>query len=152
MVRTDDAEIYRKHAGELIRFATALAGPSGAEDVLATAVVRAMESPRWPGIDNKRAYLFRAVLNESLRDRRSTERRLRREVRVAQTERVDASPADADVLAAISKLSVRQRAVVFLTYWSDLEIGSVAELLGVSARTVERELTNARRHLERILT
>ena len=39
MVQVDDAEIYRKHAGELIRFANALAGPSGAEDVLALAVM-----------------------------------------------------------------------------------------------------------------
>lgn len=152
MVQVDDAEIYRKHAAELIRFANALTGPSGAEDVLASAVVRAMNSPRWPVIENKRAYLFRAVLHESLRDRRSRERRLRREARAASPDRFEQSTADADVLEAISQLSVRQRAVVFLTYWSDLEPSSVGELMGVSQRTVERELTNARRHLERILT
>lgn len=152
MVQTDDAEIYRKHASELIRFANALAGPSGAEDLLASAVVRAMHSPRWSTIENKRAYLFRAVLNESMRERRSRDRRLRREARAASPDRFEQSIADADVLIAVSRLSVRQRAVVFLTYWSDLEPSTVAELIGVSQRTVERELTNARRHLERILT
>ncbi len=152
MVQVDDAEIYRKHAGELIRFANALAGPSGAEDVLASAVMRAMDSPRWPVIENKRAYLFKAVLNESLRDRRSRERRLRREARAAVADRFEQSTADADVLDAISRLSVRQRAVVFLTYWSDLEPRSIGELIGVSQRTVERELTTARRLLERMLT
>ena len=118
---------------------------------MASAIVRAMDSPRWPAIENKRAYLFKTVLNESMRDRRSRERRLRREARAASADHFEQSTADADVLDAISRLSVRQRAVVFLTYWSDLEPRTIGDLIGVSQRTVERELTNARRQLERIL-
>jgi len=44
------------------------------------------------------------------------------------------------------------RAVIHLTYWADLEPQQVADTLGTSLRTVERELTNARTRLEAILS
>jgi DNA-directed RNA polymerase specialized sigma24 family protein len=43
---TDAVEIYEKHADELIRFASVLVGPSGAEDVLAGAMLRVLGSSR----------------------------------------------------------------------------------------------------------
>jgi DNA-directed RNA polymerase specialized sigma24 family protein len=120
MAASSDAEVYRKYADELIRFCSALAGPSGAEDLLATAFVKALATPRWAAVDNKRAYLYRVVLNEAVRARRDTSRRLEREARTSVTEAVHSSAADVDVIAALVRLSVRQRAVVFLTYWADL--------------------------------
>ncbi len=83
MAVTSDAEVYRKYADELIRFCAALVGPSGAEDLLATAVVKALAAPRWAEVENKRAYLYRVVLNEASRVRRDTARRLERELRTA---------------------------------------------------------------------
>ena len=56
-----------------------------------------------------------------------------------------------DVLAALKRLSVRQRAVIHLTYWADLAPQQVADTIGTSLRTVERELTNARTRLKAIL-
>ncbi|MGE0309331.1 MAG: hypothetical protein AB7Q27_26635 [Acidimicrobiia bacterium] len=56
MGEADDAEVYRKHADELMRFASALVGPSGAEDLLATSVLRARSAARWGSAENKRAY------------------------------------------------------------------------------------------------
>lgn len=70
-----DEAIYAKHAYELMRFATTLVGPSGAEDVVADAVLRAMTSPSWPTVTEHRAYLFRAVANEASSMRRSAGRR-----------------------------------------------------------------------------
>jgi len=154
MVELDDAEVYRKYAAELMRFASALAGPSGAEDLLATAVLDALSSARWATIENKRAYLYKVVLHEGFRARRSTDRRLRREQRSASAQSDSWEPAspDPDVLAALRRLSVRQRAVVFLTYWADLTPAAVAETIDSSTRTVERELAAAKQRLESLLS
>ena len=56
-----------------------------------------------------------------------------------------------EVIDAVRRLSVRQRAVVYMTYWLDATANDVALDLGVSVRTVERELTTARRRLEVLL-
>jgi RNA polymerase sigma factor (sigma-70 family) len=148
----DDDALYRSCARDLTRFATALVGPSGAEDLVATSVARALGSRRWHEIDDRRGYLFRVVWNEAGRARRASQRRLEREIRVASKERIESAMSDGDVLRAIATLRIRQRAVVFLTYWSDLEPAVVAGMLGVSQRTVERELTSARRRLEVLLS
>ena len=69
-----DAEVYEKYADELIRFATTLVGPSDAPDVLSVAVIGALASSQWPRVSNRRAYLYRSVLNaaRSLRSCRAT--------------------------------------------------------------------------------
>jgi len=154
MVELDDAEVYRKYAAELMRFASALAGPSGAEDLLATALLGAISSARWATIENKRAYLYKVVLHEGFRVRRSTDRRLRREQRSAsaQSETWEPASSDPDVLAALRRLTVRQRAVVFLTYWADLTPAAVAETIDSSTRTVERELAAAKQRLGSMLS
>ena len=46
-----DEEFYRKHADSLLRLSYALVGPSDAEDIFATAVVRVLGSKRWPELD-----------------------------------------------------------------------------------------------------
>ena len=55
---------------------------------------------------------------------------------------------DLDVLEAVAKLSVRQRAAVMLTYWEDLPAGDVAARLGVSVGSVKRHLARARARLK----
>ncbi len=147
-----NGEVYDKHADELVRFATVLGGPSSAEDLVASAVLRVFSSPSWATVVDRRAYLYRAVLNEARQSRRQTQRRLRREVRAAEAERVDAVLVHAEVLEAVRHLSVRQRAVVFFTYWLDLDGDDIAEALGVSRRTVQRDLHTARRRLEALLS
>lgn len=151
-----DAELYERLAPELIHFATTLVGPSGAEDLLATGVLDALTSPRWKAIENKRAYLYRCLVNEAHKQRRSTSRRLEREVRSARRTVDDrgGGPAvvDPTILDALRRLTVRQRAVIYLTYWSDLTPKQVATALDSSLRTVERDLTNARTRLEELLS
>jgi RNA polymerase sigma-70 factor (ECF subfamily) len=154
-----DAETYRKYADELIRFASGLVGPSGAEDVVSNAVLRAVSGAQWSRVDNQRAYLYRAVLNEASSQHRSTTRRLNREIRAFQRDvstgiavsRSDTSNVDFDVLIALRRLSERQRAVIHLTYWVDLPVADIASLLGLPTRTVERELSRARTRLEALL-
>jgi RNA polymerase sigma factor (sigma-70 family) len=146
-------ELYVDLAPELIRFAVSLVGPSDAEDLLGSAVAKAIASTRFDRADNKRAYLYRMLLNEAHKSRRSTGRRLNRELRVVRGDAIEMEKGlDPDVLAALKRLSVRQRAVIHLTYWADLAPQQVADTIGTSLRTVERELTNARTRLEAILS
>jgi RNA polymerase sigma-70 factor (ECF subfamily) len=146
-----DAELYVRHGAELVRFASVLVGPSGADDLVADAVARVFAHPSWPGVANRRAYLFRAVLNAARGHERSSARRRRREHLAAPREAVDAPVVRPEVLAAMRALDARQRAIVFFTYWQDRTTAEIADELGITTRTVQRELTDARRHLEELL-
>ena len=146
-----DEEVYSKHADELLRFAATLVGPSDAEDVLSSAVLRAFSSSSWTHVTSPRAYLYRSVLNEAHQLGRSSRRRLLRETRVALPDAVESVSLRPEVLSAVAKLSVEQRAVVFLTYWCDLSVEDVGETLGLSQRTTERRLRSARTLLRSVL-
>ncbi len=150
-VVADPSEVYRRHADELVRYATALVGPTDAPDVVVDAVVAAFRSPAWSKVENQRAYLYRAVLNRSLSMRRSDARRVARELRVAGNESAAASESSLDAQRALGNLSPQQRAVVYLTYWEDLTPAQVAALLDVSEGTVRKQLARAREQLRRIL-
>src|SRR5215213_3062323 len=71
--READGDVYARHASELVRFATVLAGPSGADDLVASAVLKAFTNPGWADVQNRRAYLYRAVLNEARQAGRAKE-------------------------------------------------------------------------------
>jgi RNA polymerase sigma-70 factor (ECF subfamily) len=58
---------------------------------------------------------------------------------------------DWEVWDTVASLSARQRAVVFLTYWADLDGRGVAEMLGISEGSVRRHLHLARETLRRRL-
>jgi RNA polymerase sigma-70 factor (ECF subfamily) len=58
---------------------------------------------------------------------------------------------DVDVLAAVNKLSVQQRASVVLTYWEDLTPAQIASRLGISEGSVKRHLARARARLRELL-
>jgi RNA polymerase sigma factor (sigma-70 family) len=145
--RVSDAEVYARHAAELVRFATVLGGPSGADDLVASAVLKAFTNPGWSGVQNQRAYLYRAVLNEARQEDRATVRRLRREQLAARHEHQETSSVRPEVLAAMRSLEPRQRAIVFFTYWQDRSPSEIADDLGINVRTVQRELAAARQQL-----
>jgi RNA polymerase sigma factor (sigma-70 family) len=48
-------------------------------------------------------------------------------------------------------LGVRQRAVIVLTYWADLEPAAIADWLGVSEGSVRSHLARARANLREVL-
>ena len=56
-----------------------------------------------------------------------------------------------EVFAAVAALSPRQRAVVYLTYWEDLDPGAAAALIGISDGAVRRHLARARKTLRGVL-
>jgi RNA polymerase sigma factor (sigma-70 family) len=149
--RDSDDVVYEKYADELIRFATALVGPSDAADILSMAVLRVFASRRWPDVHNQRAYLTRAVLNEARMNHRSAMRRRAREHRFAPRDRVEAPELRPEVLARVGRLSVRQRAVVVLTYWDDLDPVEISRRLGISPGSVRRHLARAHGQLREMM-
>lgn len=150
---TSDAQLYRDLAPELIRFATALVGPSDAADVMANAFAKAIGARSWAAVENRRAYLYRVVLNEARSHARRSARRIEREARSGGVREDWELPGlRPDVAAAVKRLSVRQRAVIVLTYWADLDPATVAERLGIGEGSVRRHLARARANLREVLT
>jgi len=151
VARVSDEELYRKYSDDLVKFATGLVGPADAGDVVADAVARVLASAKWPEVRDRRAYLFGSVLNEARMHHRSTMRRRAREARVAQREGLSDPEVRPEVLEAVGGLSLRQRAVVVLTYWQDLHERETAELLGISVGTVRRHLARAHERLRGVI-
>jgi RNA polymerase sigma-70 factor (ECF subfamily) len=143
--------VYEECADDLTGFATSLVGPDDAPDVVSQAVIRAMWSKGWREVRDPRAYLYRAVLNESRMHHRSAARRRRREQRVSNPgPHADPFP-DVDVWRALQALTVRQRAFVYLTYWEDRPCAEIAADFSMSERSVRRYLQKARSRLQEVL-
>jgi RNA polymerase sigma-70 factor (ECF subfamily) len=149
--RDSDEAVYEKYADELIRFATGLVGPSDAADVLSMAVLRSFGSPGWANVRDHRAYLTRAVLNEARMNYRSTMRRRAREQRFLPRDIIEPPEVRPEVLASVSRLSARQRAVVVLTYWDDLDPDEIALRLDISAGSVRKHLARAHARLRKAI-
>ena len=148
----DNEQIYRSYSVELTRYATGLVGPFDAADVVTDACLKVFSSRGWPEVTNQRAYLYRAVLNVATDHHRSTLARRMRELKAAPPESISLPEVDYEVLEAVDRLSIKQRAAVLLTYWADLPVDQVADQMGVSVGAVKRHLARARRHLEEWLS
>lgn len=147
-----DGAIYRKHADDLTRFATGLVGPSNAPDVVSEAVLSCINSSRWATVSEKRPYLYRSVYNKAAEFHRASSRRRSRERLAAQRDLVvDPPEVRPEVLDAVLGLSIKQRAVIVLTYWEDLDPPSVAALMDISEGSVKRHLARGRSHLKGVL-
>jgi RNA polymerase sigma factor (sigma-70 family) len=83
---------------------------------------------------------------------RSNGRRARREARAATGEATEDSAISVEVRDAMARLSMRSRSVLYLAYWHDLTVDEIAKHLGLSRRSTERSLTDARRTLEELLS
>lgn len=145
------AETYDRYRQDLVRFATVLVGPDDANDVVSSAVLALLERRTVRPVQNPRAYLYQAVANRARNHLRSEGRRRVRERSTATREEAMSADAYPEVREAIEGLSVRQRAVVYLTYWEDLPEEDVANHLGIAIGSVRTHLARARRHLRRSL-
>jgi len=145
----DDAKVYQELRFELTRLATALVGPSEAEDVVATVVARALERPGGlSGLDEPRPYLIKAIINESRTRFRHDKRWSGHPVDPEQLQIVDYRDEMVDLVGA---LPVQQRAATFLVYWEGHTAASAASLMGIRPATVRRYLHLARKKLEELL-
>jgi RNA polymerase sigma-70 factor (sigma-E family) len=134
--------LYRAHALGLVRFALMLVGDqTTAEDVVQEAFLglyQGWHRMRDPG--NTLGYLRTAVLNgcRSVHRRRRTWRM--RVIHDPPAWSAEAAVMDGEdrraVLTAVGRLPVRQREVLALKYYLDLEEKEIARMLGISRGTV----------------
>ena len=122
-----------------------------AEDQVAEAFARAWAS--WRKVSRHpapRAWVVRTALNTGA----SWWRRRNRELPLADLDR-PAAPADgfdAGLLAALWRLPTRQREVIALRIFLDLDTGTIAQQLGIEAGTVRMHLSRGVAALRRELT
>ena len=145
-------QVYRSRLPELWRVAAAVSGSrEAAPDLVQEAFVRAVR-----GIDSFRgdgpleAWLWRIVVNVARNAHREPET-----VTLSQeqlpVEDISSADDQAELATAMSQLSERQRLVVFLRYYADLDYSTIAEVLTISSGTVGATLTSARAALARAL-
>ena len=103
-------------------------------------------------VANPRAYLYRAVANRAYDLKRSRVRRWRRDLAAVGPASATQPDDFSDVRRAVARLSVTQRAVVYLAYWEDQPERAIAEHLGLSPGSVHKTLERARDTLRKALS
>ncbi|WP_433220002.1 SigE family RNA polymerase sigma factor [Dactylosporangium sp. CS-047395] len=143
--RKDFADFYARSRDSCLRAVLATEGDRVlAEDLVAEAFARAWAS--WTKVSRHpvpAAWVVRTALNLRV----SWWRRLRREVALDGHDRPqpaeEAAGIDGALLAAIRRLPPRQREVLVLRIWLDLDTAVVGEVLGISPGTVAVHLSRA---------
>lgn len=145
-------DVYRRRFRSFASIAAALVGDADAgRDAVQDAFAKAVRTRRsFRGDGPLDAWLLRTVVNTAL----SARRRRVRHPSSAGTH-IQARPPDAggddDVRAALALLPERQRVVLFLRYYADLDYRAIAETLGIATGTVAATLNAARYALRRRL-
>jgi RNA polymerase sigma factor (sigma-70 family) len=146
--RLDFAEFYRRSVDDCLRAVLVSVGDQDkAQDLVDEAFTRAFAS--WRTVSRHpapTAWVVRTALNANV----SWWRRRRREVSVPNPGMIaDPAAAEADspvdpwIMAALMRLPARQRQVVALRLFLDLDTGRTAEVLGIAPSTVKAHLAHA---------
>jgi len=147
MTTVDDVEAcVRAQHDRLVRAVAVVTGSvAGAEDAVQEAFARAWtRADRGDDFTHLAGWVATVALNVARNDRRH------RKVAERKLPELVTSPTELDVDArvdlqrAVLALPDRQREVVVLYYLLDLDVATVAELLGVSDGTVKTALARAR--------
>lgn len=146
----DFAEFYRKSKDDCLRIVlVSVADQDTAQDLVDEAFARACAS--WHTVSRHPApvaWVVRTALNAHV----SRWRRRRREVSVPDPGMVadlpafggaGDSPVDPRIMAALMRLPGRQRQVIALRLFLDLDTGRTADLLGIAPSTVKAHLARA---------
>lgn len=150
-------QVVADHYDDVLRMAWLLAGDQHrAEDAVGEALAKTLRAWRRKPIDDPRAYLRRAVVNEV----NSSFRRLMRE-RVFRERRFgdgrgqrsdDEQVADHDALGrALASLPERQRTAVVLFYYEDLSQQETADAMGCSLGTAKSNVSRGLAKLRALL-
>jgi RNA polymerase sigma factor (sigma-70 family) len=145
--------IYRRDLATLQRLATAIVGSrergcDAVQDAFARAVYRRAEFRSEGSLEG----WLRRIVVTTARDAAS---RSPTEPFVEDEQRADSAQSEtagrAALLGAIRRLPERQRLVLFLRYYADLDYAAIADALEISAGTVGATLSQARESLRRVL-
>lgn len=158
-VLADGASLTAQMRPALVRYFTRRTGnPAEAEDLAQDVLVRSLAHAHWKSAEQARGYIFRAAVNR-WRDRRR--RLLTRGVTVAWDEAAEGrsgtenSPEcvlivreDLELIAtALEEIPERTRTVLMLIKLEHMKVATVAEMLGISVRAVNKHLAKALAHL-----
>jgi RNA polymerase sigma-70 factor (sigma-E family) len=144
----DFAEFYASAKDDCLRAVlAAISDKQSAEDLVAEAFASAWVA--WRKVSRHpapQAWVVRTALNTHV----SWWRRRRREVALTEHESAKISctagalsQVDSGLMAALSRLSVRQRQVIALRLFLDLDTAQTAEMLGIAPGTVTAHLARA---------
>jgi DNA-directed RNA polymerase specialized sigma24 family protein len=138
-------DLYRTRRPEFCRAAAAIAGDRGlGEDAVQEAFAKAVRKRRsYRGRGSLEAWVWRIVVNAA-RDAR------RRRTPIASAPYA-ASENGHNPTLPLELLTERQREVLFLRYYADLDYATIADALGISPGTVGATLSTARGVLRRAL-
>jgi DNA-directed RNA polymerase specialized sigma24 family protein len=145
----DLEELYRTQRRQFCRAAAAIAGDVGAgEDAVQDAFAKAVRKRRsFRGPGSLEAWVWRIVVNAARDACR------KRGPLLGLRDRPEALTPNGDGNSLpLELLTDRQREVLFLHYYADLDYATIAEALGISPGTVGATLSTARRALRQALT
>ena len=144
--------IYEVRLAELTRVATAIVGSNqAAQDVVQEAFVRAVRKREtFDGRGELNGWVWRIVVNAA-RDARAR-RRDDEELGASEPPSTAQDARREYVREAIEKLPERQRIVLFLRYYADLDYRSIAAAASISEGTVAATLHSAHERLRTLLS
>lgn len=139
--------LYQRHGRAVLNHCTRLLGDvASAEDATQEVFLRVRRAVRLPPPAEMRPWLFRVATNYCLNELRRRSVRAHGSQQLGDVELAsgeDALVARSDARDFLQQLSPRARAVTWLTYVDGMLQREVADLLGVSRRTVVSELHRA---------
>ncbi len=142
--------IYRERLEAFVRVASAIVGDRDlAADVVQDGFARAfLHAGAFRGDGSLEGWVWRVVVNEARRRRP----RVSGPVSVSKSVSVPGPSLDATGLrGVVASLPERQRLVLFLRYYADLEYDAIAVAMGVASGTVAATLSQAHANLRRKL-
>jgi RNA polymerase sigma-70 factor (ECF subfamily) len=149
--------LYRARFDEYCSVAAAIlrdgeAGRDAVQEAFANAVRGRASFRRDGSLDG---WVWRAVVNAALSERRRRSPESAEDVQDADDPSPNGHSEEGAVRAAVALLPERQRLVLFLRYYADLDYQTIAEALGIAPGTVAAALHAAhaavRRRLEEVL-
>jgi RNA polymerase sigma-70 factor (ECF subfamily) len=145
--------LYRADLPRFVRAATAIVGDeSGGRDAVQNAFVQAVKKQgSYKGEAPLEAWVWRIVVNEALAQRRRATPEFERtaSAHAAAPSTNGVPERDSTVRAWVASLPERQRLVVFLRYFADLDYRSIASALDIEVGTVSATLATAHAALRR---
>ena len=156
--------IFDRHFVEIDRYLARRVGAELADDLAAETFVIAFRSrSRYDAsIGDARPWLFGIAANLARRHWRTERRRLRAYARtgvdpladeVDEVERrIDALAAGPELAGALASLSARERDVLLLFAWADLNYAEIASALEIPVGTVRSRLSRARARVRELVS
>ena len=140
-------DVYRARHSELLRVATAITGDAElARDAVQEGLARGLARRRTlRGAGSVDAWLWKVIVTAA----RNAVTRAPRFAPAVDPEASPAPEADHELRAIVAALPERQRLVLFLRYYADLDYEAIARALGIRRGTVSATLNQAHASLRR---